>query len=289
MNIAIIGLGHAFSKQYDALKNNNKFKEIELCDIDLNKINKYKCNSNYLSLRSNNVIVATSPTLHLDMVKELMLLNKTILLEKPIVTSLDELNILKRIVLKENYYNSLHFSFGLEIDYFINNIGLTPNKVYCFISDNYILNYKIKREALPLCGSYLDETINPLSALGRMLGYNIKFISCKKEKYSDDIYDYHSISNFKVENIPVDIEVLWNNHKSQKYIDLYYDNYIIRLDSMNQSVINLTTKEVLFSGLGDRMTNHYIGVFNDFIKNGSNYDISIKLHEELLKGVNNEN
>ena len=289
MNIAIIGLGHAFYKQYDALKKIKKFKKIELCDINLGKIKKYKCNSNYLSLRSNNVIVATSPILHLDMLKELMLLNKTILLEKPIVTSLDELNILKRIVLKENYYNSLHFSFGLEIDYFINNIGLTPNKVYCFISDNYILNYKIKREALPLCGSYLDETINPLSALGRMLGYNIKFISCKKEKYSDDIYDYHSISNFKVENIPIDIEVLWNNHKSQKYIDLYYDNYIIRLDSMNQSVINLTTKEVLFSGLGDRMTNHYIGVFNDFIKNGSNYDISIKLHEELLKGVNNEN
>lgn len=37
------------------------------------------------------------------------------------------------------------------------------------------------------------------------------------------------------------------------------------------------------------MTNHYIGVFKDYIKNKTNYDISLKLHKELLKGVNNEN
>ena len=37
------------------------------------------------------------------------------------------------------------------------------------------------------------------------------------------------------------------------------------------------------------MTNHYIGVFNDYIKNKSNYEISVKLHKELLKGVNYEN
>jgi len=61
----------------------------------------------------------------------------------------------------------------------------------------------------------------------------------------------------------------------------YYDNCIIRLDSMNQSVIDLTNNKILFKGKNDRMTNHYIGVFNDYIKNKSNYEISMKLHEEL--------
>ena len=54
---------------------------------------------------------------------------------------------------------------------------------------------------------------------------------------------------------------------------------------MKQEVINLTEGKVLFKGSGDRMTNHYIGVFNDYIKNKSNIEQSIKLHEELLKGV----
>lgn len=289
MNIAIIGLGHAFSKQYNALNQITKFTNIELCDNNQNKIRKYHCKDNYLSLKSNHVIIATSPKLHLEMIKNLSKQDKQIIVEKPIVTSLKELQELEKHINKDNYYNSLHFSFGTEIDYFLKHINLKPNKIYSYISDNYVLNNKIKDNAVSLCGTYLDEVINPLSAIGRMFGYNIKFISNSKKIYPNDIYDYYSLSHFKVDDIPVAIEVLWDNNPSQKYIDLYYDNFIIRLDSMNQSVIDLTNKKVLFKGQNDRMTNHYIGVFNDYIKNKSNYEISIKLHKELLKGVNYEN
>lgn len=289
MNIAIIGLGHAFSKQYNALKQITKFTNIELCDNNKNKIRKYHCKDDYLSLDSNHVIIATSPRLHLEMIKNLSKQDKQIIVEKPIVTSLKELQELEKHINKDNYYNSLHFSFGVEIDYFLNRLKLRPNKIYSYISDNYVLNNKIKDSAVSLCGTYLDEVINPLSAIGRMFGYNIKFISTTKKTYSNDIYDYYSLSHFKVDDIKVTIEVLWDNNPSQKYIDLYYDNFIIRLDSMNQSVIDLTNKKILFKGKNDRMTNHYIGVFNDYIKNKNNYDISIKLHKELLKGVKNEN
>ena len=289
MNIAIIGLGHAFLKQYNALKRIKEFKKIELCDNDKLKIKKYDCQDNYLSLDSNHVIIATSPRLHLDMIENLIKQNKKIIVEKPIVTSMEELTKLEKIISKDNYYNSLHFSFGVEIDYFINNIKQKPRKIYSYISDNYVLNKKIKDEAIALCGSYLDEVINPLSAVTRMFGYDVKFMSNSKKTYKDDIYDYYSLSNFKVENIPVTIKVLWNDKPSQKYIDLHYDAYVIRLDSMNQKVIDLTNNKILFEGVGDRMTNHYIGVFNDYIKNKSNYDISIKLHKELMKGVKSEN
>ena len=289
MNIAIIGLGHAFSKQYNALTQIKKFNNIELCDNNHTKINKYHCKDNYLSLKSTNVIIATSPKLHLEMIKKLSTQNKKIVVEKPIVISSQELVELEKSIPKDNYYNSLHFSFGLEIDYFINNINLKPNKIYSYISDNYVFNNRIKEKAVSLCGSYLDEVINPLSAIGRMFGYNIKFISNSKKVYPNDIYDYYSLSNFKVDDIPITIEVLWDNKPSQKYIDLYYDNCIIRLDSINQSVIDLTNNKTLFNGTNDRMTNHYIGVFNDYLKTKTNYDISIKLHKELLKGVENEN
>lgn len=285
MDVAIIGLGHAFLKQYNALKTNERISDVELCDINPKKIKKYNCNNNYLTLKANDVIIATSPILHLEMTKQMALLNKRIILEKPIVVSLDELKELKKFITKDNYYNSLHFAYGLEIEYFINNINLRPKKIYCYISDNYVSNNKIKKKAISLCGSYLDETINPLSALARIYGYDINYISNKKKKYLNDKYDYYSISKFTISNIPLTIEVMWNNKKSQKYIDLEYDDYVIRLDSMNQKVINMTTKEILFSGSDDRMTNHYIGVYNDYIKNGSNLESSIKLYEEILKGV----
>ena len=82
MNIAIIGLGHAFSKQYNALKQITKFTNIELCDNNQNKIKKYHCKDNYLSLKSNHVIIATSPKLHLDMIKNLSIQDKKIIVEK---------------------------------------------------------------------------------------------------------------------------------------------------------------------------------------------------------------
>lgn len=289
MDFAIVGLGHAFLKQYEALKKIEKIKTIELCDSDLEKINKYNCKDNYIEISSNNVIVATSPRNHLEIIKNLIYNNKKVICEKPVVTNLYELNKLKKIITLNNYYNSLHFSYGLEIEYFINNIKIKPNKIYCYISDNYVFNNHINHEQIGLCGSYLDEVINPLSAISRMFGYNIKFISCEKKIYNGDVYDYYSLSKFNIENIPVEIEVLWDNNISQKYIDLYYDKNIIRLDSMNQQVIDITNQKVLFSEAGDRMTNHYIGVFNDYLEKGSNIEISIKLHEELLKGVQNEN
>ncbi len=285
MNVAIVGLGHAFEKQYNSLKKIAEFENIELCDKDEDKILEYGCNSDYLKLEADNVIVATSPKVHLEMVKNLIVQGKKVVLEKPIVINLKELSELRKIITKDNYYNSLHFAYGLEIEYFLKFRRNAPKKIKAFISDSYVKDEHIIDKALGLCGSYLDEVINPLSAIVRLFGYDISFKDVEKKYYDGDKYDYYSKSLFEVNEIPVEVEVLWNEEASQKYIDLYYESCVIRLDSMNQKVINLTSGEVLFEGEEDRMTNHYIGVFNDYINNGSNIEKSLKLHEELLKGV----
>lgn len=285
MDLAIVGLGHAFEKQMNAINKFENLKDVELCDRDEKKIEKYKAKSSYLNLSKENVLIATSPIYHLEIAKNLIKNGKKIILEKPAVISIKELNELKKIINRNNYYNSLHFSFGLEIDYFIKKINKKPIRIYSYISDNYVYNNRIKKSKLGLCGSYLDETINPLSAISRMFGYDVYFKDVIRKYYKNQEYDYYSKSEFSVSNLPVIIEVLWNDKQSEKYIDLYYENYTIRLDSMRQEVINLTDGKILFKGIGDRMTNHYIGVFNDYIKNKSNIEKSIKLHEELLKGV----
>lgn len=289
MEIAIVGLGHAFKKQYDALKSIKAFETIELCDKSEDKIREYGCKDDYLQLEADHIIVATSPKVHLEMIKNLINQGKKVVLEKPIVVNLKELEELKKIINKDNYYNSLHFAYGVEVDYFIKKKVLgKPKKIKAYISDPYVKNNHIIPSSLGLCGSYLDEVINPLSAISRLFGYDIHFIGVEKKYYEGDPYDYYSKSNFKINDIPVEVEVLWDEEVSQKYIDLYYEDGVIRLDSMNQRVIHLTNNEILFEGQGDRMTNHYIGVFNDYLENGSNLEISLKLHEELLRGVKDE-
>ena len=278
-SISIIGLGHAFIYQNNALK--KYFNKIDLCDIDINKIIKYKAVNDYKLLNNSLVLISTPPNTHLEIIKDLK--NKKIILEKPMVTNMNELNELININNK-NIYSSLHYAYGKEIEYFIKNINKKPIKIYSYISDNYVTNNHINNEQISLGGSYLDEVINPLSALTRMFGYNIKFINNDKKYYKGDKYDYYSKSLFKINDIDITIEVEWNNKQSQKYIDLIYEDETIRLDSMNQQVIDLTNNKTIYKAKGDRMTNHYIGVIKDYFNN-NNFDKSIILHKEFLKGV----
>ena len=278
-SISIIGLGHAFIYQNNALK--KYFNNIDLCDIDINKIIKYKAVNDYKLLNNSLVLISTPPNTHLEIIKDLK--NKKIILEKPMVTNMNELNELININNK-NIYSSLHYAYGKEIEYFIKNINKKPIKIYSYISDNYVTNNHINNEQISLGGSYLDEVINPLSALTRMFGYNIKFINNDKKYYKGDKYDYYSKSLFKINDIEITIEVEWNNKQSQKYIDLIYEDKTIRLDSMNQQVIDLTNNKTIYKAKGDRMTNHYIGVIKDYFNN-NNFDKSIILHKEFLKGV----
>ncbi len=91
MKIAIVGLGHAFMKQYNALKNIDTIKDIELCDNDEKKITKYNCKNDYLKLDSEYIIIATSPKIHLEMLKKVINQGKKVIIEKPVVRNLQEL------------------------------------------------------------------------------------------------------------------------------------------------------------------------------------------------------
>lgn len=282
-SISVIGLGHAFVYQYDALKKH--FNNMELCDIDKNKIKKFNAKEDYRSLNSSVALISTAPNNHLNIAKYLIKKNKSLIIEKPMVINLDELNELININ-KSSIYSSLHFAFGKEIEYFINiDLIKKPKHIYSYISDNYITDYHINDKQINLCGSYLDEVINPLSALGRIFGYNIKFLNVSKKYYDGDKYDYYSKSKFIVGGIETVIEVEWNNKESQKYIDLEYDDKIIRLDSMNQRVVDITNNKIIFEATGDRMLNHYLGVLKDYTNGNNNFNNSIILHQELLKGV----
>lgn len=292
MKLGIIGLGHAYSKQIEAIK---KFNEIEItavCDTNPKMLDKVILNvfktTNYKKLIKvcDYVLISSPPDSHLKIAEFFIKNNIKVILEKPIVNSTKELNKLKTILEKYNqdFYNTLHFSFGDEIIWAKNNLShKKPLKINSFISDKYVENNRIKEENVSLCGAYLDETINPLSAIAVIFGKNVKFCNLERKKFKKDKYDYFSRAIFKVENVESIITVDWANGTNDKYIDLIYDDGVIRLDSMNQCVKNLSTGKILFKSDGDRMTNHYVNSFNSMLKIKENSSFSLKLHEELLK------
>ena len=285
--ICIIGAGHAFKFQYQALKDLGY--DILVCDINQEKIKDYPNGvTDYRKIPDDYklVLISTPPNTHYEIIKYLAKQNKKIICEKPLVISLKELYELE----ENNYpfYNILHFSFGDEIEWFINSKykNEKPLHIKVHINDPYIENNHIKEEQICLNGSYLDETINPLSALKRIYKKDIFYRKVTKFMYEGDKYDYASISKFQMENIEIDALVKWNDKNDRsKYIDLYFEDYTIRLDSINRSVINLTTNEILYKNEEERMYKHYINAIKDFEKVQNNEKESLKLNKEILRGA----
>ncbi len=285
--ICIIGAGHAFSFQYQALKDLGY--EIIVCDIDENKLKGYdKTITNYHDIPEdyNLVLVSTPPNTHHEIIKYLYSKGKTIIAEKPLVVTNEELNDLEEN--NYNFYNILHFSFGDEVEYFLNSkySKEKPVHIKVHINDPYIKDNHIKTEQLVLNGSYLDETINPLSALKRIYKKDIRYKKVVKFVYEGDKYDYASISKFLMDDIEIDALVKWNDNSNRdKYIDIYFKDYVIRLDSINRSVINLTTNEVLYKNEEDRMYKHYLNAFRDYEIVKENSKDAILLNREILRGA----
>ena len=137
-------------------------------------------------------------------------------------------------------------------------------------------NNKILPKAINLHGAYLDETINPLSAI------EINNIYIFKRRLPNNKYDSYSMAKFVLNEIDIEIEVDWARNQDEKYIDLIFDNEIIRLDSKRQLVKELSSDKILFSGEGERMTNHYIGAFDNYLINLQNKKKWIKLYTGLF-------
>ena len=289
MKIGIIGIGHPFKSQYNALKTLNY--DIVLCDINPSKLNKYteKKYSDYHDLLYDVdlVFISTPPITHFNIIKFFLENNKKVICEKPAVVNKNELYELKKLI-NNNFYNILHFSFGEEILWFKENFDMkqTPIKIEAFINDPYIENNHIRFESLGLHGAYLDETINPLSAIARLYGTNIKFVNANK--VYDDIskLDYKAISHFNVNNIPTYINVIWNDNRNrEKYIDLYFKDRIIRLDSYNVKVIDLTKNEILFVSNNNRMYMHYINGLKSMNFNSDELNFSLAINSAIMEGV----
>ena len=230
MRIGLIGAGHVFEYQMEVLKKLG-YKVI-VCDVDYSKLItiKNKVNDYHELLdKVDLVYVSTPPSTHFEIIKFFLEHKVFVISEKPMVTSSHELNELSKLI-NNNFYNILHFAFGDEILWFKNSKykNLIPNQIKCYINDPYVEDFHINESHLSLHGSYLDETINPLSALINIYGDNLKYVSSNLIKYNGDIHDYRSYSLFKIGSIDVSVDVLWNNYNDKsKYIDIYYDDFTL--------------------------------------------------------------
>lgn len=241
-NIVVVGCGYWGSIIINTIKKLKKFKQIYICDeeniktkiikkrfgnfvkiINVNKISDYK--------DIKFVYLATPPSKNLKLVRYILPLNKSIMLEKPGFSKINEFEIVKKELKKSK--SKLRFGYiYLYHDYIKYIKKIIKNKKFGKIK--YI---KFQRQNFgPIrndVNSFADLATHDLSI--------IKFLFNKKPKLKK--YIKHDIlrsnsgdvisANFTINDIPIDINVSWLNPEKVRKITIITDKQMILFDEMN--------------------------------------------------------
>jgi len=316
IKIGIIGIGHVANYQLEAIKKTTLFDLIALCDND-----ESKCKNNifdkpfytdYKEMLNNHnfdAIVISVPNIsHFEITDYLIGKIDNILLEKPATLTMKHFDLLakKSLECSTNLVIAYHAKFALDLLWFVDNYENKLQKELgdiiafrCDFFDPYIDDKSVlSKNAEKLNGSWIDSGINALSVVSRIIDSSDLFLESffSTNIPSFNCSDIQCNANFlyRLNNklYHGQINTNWSLSLNRKTTHLFFENgnYIILHHSLQQVLrFNYKNERSViadFSNEGERLVNHYSGVFNDFYEriknNNNNIELSRKLHSLLL-------
>lgn len=321
IRLGVIGLGTIFQTQIMVLKElQEQYKLVAVYDADPEKIKEWKsrlsegnvhCHKSEAAFLKDEeieaVLIATPPETHFSIAKACLQAGKHVLLEKPAVITMWQLQELYRIAVNHNclLHVAYHAAHALDLGWYLahqdelqKQYSLGKLKqITCRFFDPYMSDDgSIQAEKLSLCGSYLDSGVNELSVCAKLVDLSQVYLVEKQEKrVADDdertIYESHSV--YAGDGYKIFLETGWNRDLNHKETILSFENSegIILLNHSEQSVSWMIqeTQELLWSVSGEnRLEAQYKGVLTEFAAvkktQKTNQDETMKIHRVLLEG-----
>lgn len=315
-NIAIVGLGHIAAHQVAALNESEIFNLVAVCDTDPEQLALYGAGrmalsdlSELLHIPDIDVIVISTPNrLHAEHGVQVLEKGKWLMIEKPLAETWEDFTKVEeaRDRCDGHCTLALHAAFGQEVEWYCENqenLSIDPARLEWFFAqfyDPYFQDGRIQSRALSLGGSWLDSGINALSVISRLIGpgrltindsrmTRVDGSNCAEVQGSVD-FNITVRENYLASGL---IDTNWTLGRDSKSTLLAYhgSDRKILLDHSKQEVraISVEGEEVLFtcSNGRDRLTNHYIGVFESLAQQmdagEDNFDYCKSLHRLLFK------
>ena len=318
IRLGVIGLGTIFSVQRRALELlGDCYWVTAVCDVLPEKLQSFESSvvglpeerkprlySDSTALLADPnvdaVLIATPPATHYTLARDGLKHGKHILLEKPAVLELAQLESLYALA-EENrclLHIAYHASFAKDLEWFLlHTDGLALGeitKIECGFYDPYMVNERVIPGKRPLGGCFIDSGVNALSVCARLTDLSGFRLSSREELTEPDTgLAYHADHVFENETCQVIIHTGWDLGLNQKTTILSFSGTgkQLWLHHSDQSVYLLDgdRKERLFQyGDTERLLMHYLGVFRDFEKAfclaGTNKRSSETIHRLLLEG-----
>lgn len=319
LRLALIGLGHIGSTHIAALDRLDGIKLVAACDHNSNLASLlppglpfYTCHHELLSVGGyDTVIVATPNHTHYDIACDVLKASFNVMLEKPASESLANLKYLLELSshFKRHIYFAFHAACGFEVDYFKNSISDHRNSygpITGFASRFYDPYVKPSGSLSDHCKSlgncWTDSGVNALSVLDNFLPTDkLSYLYKRRSFLTVNPYfpvsvsagfQFASFSQLDVSGFGI-IETAWDQSINHKSTTLFYGNsgWQITLDHSDQKIIAISPsqeKKLITRFEGDRLINHYIGVFSDYLHNFKinsyhlNNIASLRIHSQLF-------
>jgi predicted dehydrogenase len=234
---------------------------------------------------------------------------KRLIIEKPVAETQAGFDVLAATQqrLSAHCTVALHAAFGVEVEWFVNELAngtyddLEFESFHCQFYDPYVLNGQLQPGASSLGGSWIDSGINALSVICRLLDAESLTMSNSRMNRSSDLacLEVQGLVDFTVSDSRSKffgsgtIETDWTTGQNRKVTTLAMagGSRKLVLNHSEQTVVMVAggDEEIVFECANDlpRLTNHYIGVFDDLaeqIQSGhDNLGYCRKLHEFLYQ------
>lgn len=308
IRIGIVGLGHVFKHQIEALKICNSLYDINaVCDIlpsnrdeSLN-IPFYDSIEKMLSSVKLDVVLVSVPNSeHFSVCRDLLTSGCDVIVEKPATSSVEEFLSLIEIAKSKNVlmHTAFHAAFAIDLQWFLKNYCRLEKKYgritafRCGFYDPYISGGILSSSAQSLGNSWIDSGINALSVIDKIFpDFFVEDIKLTQLPQINNLvvqssaYIIYKHNNFLGTGL---IDTNWSLNVNCKTTLLYFgqSNHRILLNHSDQQVMlidNINKNKILFSTQDNlkRLTAHYVGVFKDLysacINRRDNRETSLRL------------
>lgn len=312
LKIALIGLGHVFDFQRQALLQSEDVEFVAAYDLDKSKraicpkgVKFYDDFDELIKSNADILFVSTPNVTHYSMGKKVLNAGCPLVLEKPCCDTSSQMNELIDLATAKDlfFFVAMHAYYANDVEWLVNEINGNNWKygpLTGFISsfyDPYIESGDLQKRAKSLGGSWFDSGINALSVIGR-------FVAPESICADDKIFtslpnipcsDIQATSYFSFEHNSFvgngTINTNWTLGLNQKQTVLYFGTTMTKivLNHSDESVSIFTNNSQVikksFSNENPRLVNHYINLFKDlayhFKRGSNNLEYSQQIHNLL--------
>lgn len=317
IRLAIIGLGHIGRIHVVALESVEDLRLVAACDHDPALAELVPENvvfyDNYQALLAaggfNTVVVATPNRSHNAIARDVLMAGYNVIVEKPAANSLAEFDDLEALATERglHVYYAFHAACALEVNWLVEHLSEQeetygpPTAFHSSFFDPYINE---KGELVPHARSldecWIDSGVNALSVLDRV--YAVDDLRPENRRQSGRADREPGILSVSVQfSFPVSkadlagfcfIETAWDQGVNFKCTSLYFGHTGWRLKvSHSEQTVTALGPLGEFSELvhfrGERLLNHYLGLFTDYrerVQNGRPMNVTAarRVHSQLF-------